>query len=114
MVPEQHYPATPFPGELGNAAIAWHRTTLSQPFARTDELDEGDEIVVVTPARTFVYAVDSTMIVEPTDGQVVQTRDENEAASRSRRVTPDGARASGSSRHGWHRRTNGHGCWHCW
>jgi len=74
-----HYPETPFPGQLGNAAIAGHRTTFSQPFARIDELDDGDEIVVVTPAGTFVYAVDGTVIVSPADVQVVQTRNEDEA-----------------------------------
>ena len=33
-----HYPATPLPGQLGNAAIAGHRTTYGAPFNRLDEL----------------------------------------------------------------------------
>ena len=33
-----HYPATPLPGQKGNAAIAGHRTTYGAPFASIDEL----------------------------------------------------------------------------
>ena len=39
-----HYPATPMPGQLGNAAIAGHRTTYGAPFNRLDELAAGDPI----------------------------------------------------------------------
>ena len=34
------------PGQLGNSAIAGHRTTYGQPFCRLDEVEVGDEIVV--------------------------------------------------------------------
>ena len=37
-----HYPDTPMPGQLGNSAIAGHRTTYGQPFYRLDELKPGD------------------------------------------------------------------------
>ena len=36
-----HYPDTPLPGQLGNAAIAGHRTTYGQPFYRLDEVAAG-------------------------------------------------------------------------
>jgi sortase A len=52
-----HYPATPMPGQLGNAAIAGHRTTYGAPFNRLDELAVGDPISVQTLAGTFRYAV---------------------------------------------------------
>ncbi len=51
-----HYPQTPFPGELGNAAIAGHRTTYGEPFIDLDRLVPGDEIVVTMLGDTrFVY-----------------------------------------------------------
>ena len=33
-----HYPGTPLPGQIGNAAIAGHRTTHGAPFCHVDEL----------------------------------------------------------------------------
>jgi sortase A len=52
-----HYPATPLPGQQGNAAIAGHRTTYGAPFASIDELAPGDPITVTTLQGTFTYAV---------------------------------------------------------
>ncbi|MEY2421401.1 MAG: sortase [Acidimicrobiaceae bacterium] len=52
-----HYPATPLPGQQGNAAIAGHRTTYGAPFASIDELVPGDTITVTTLQGTFTYAV---------------------------------------------------------
>lgn len=53
-----HYPETPMPGQLGNAAIAGHRTTYGAPFNRLDELKPGDEIIVNTLDGPFRYLVD--------------------------------------------------------
>lgn len=71
-----HYPDTPLPGQLGNAAIAGHRTTYKEPFRHIDELAPGDQIVVtmITGDR-FVYEVASTEIVGPDDYYVVTTTD---------------------------------------
>ncbi|MCY3631980.1 MAG: sortase [bacterium] len=52
-----HYPATPIPGQAGNAAIAGHRTTYGAPFGEIDELLPGDEIIVTTIQGEFVYQV---------------------------------------------------------
>ena len=52
-----HYPATPLPGQQGNAAIAGHRTTYGAPFASIDELAPGDSIKITTLQGTFTYAV---------------------------------------------------------
>jgi sortase A len=53
-----HYPETPLPGQLGNAAIAGHRTTYGAPFNRLDELAPGDEIEVTTLQGAYRYEVD--------------------------------------------------------
>ena len=48
-----HYPQTPMPGQLGNSAIAGHRTTYGGPFLEIDELEPGDEIIVDDAVRTI-------------------------------------------------------------
>ena len=70
-----HYPETPLPGQLGNSAIAGHRTTFGQPFFDIDKLQVGDEIVVTTLAGRFVYRVTGQEIVSPSDYQVIATTD---------------------------------------
>ncbi|MFZ9930701.1 MAG: class E sortase, partial [Ilumatobacteraceae bacterium] len=75
-----HYPDTPMPGELGNAAIAGHRTTYGEPFRQLDELEIGDEIILTDLfTRRFVYRVTGTQIVGPTDSWVVSTTDPTRA-----------------------------------
>jgi sortase A len=60
-----HYPGTAGPGEIGNMAIAGHRTTYGGPFERNDELARGDEILVDTAAATYVYRVTGRTVVRP-------------------------------------------------
>ena len=70
-----HYPQTPMPGQLGNAAIAGHRTTYGGPFLEIDELEPGDEIIVTTPYGRFVYLTTTTEIVDADNWQVIATID---------------------------------------
>ncbi len=70
-----HYPETPLPGQLGNSAIAGHRTTYGQPFFDVDQMENGDEIIVTTLAGRFVYRVTGQQIVTPSDYQVITTTD---------------------------------------
>jgi sortase A len=74
-----HFPDTPMPGQLGNAAIAGHRTTYGQPFHDVDKLQPGDEIIVTTLSGSFTYRVTGTQIVSPADYHVVATTDPNRA-----------------------------------
>ncbi len=74
-----HYPETPLPGQLGNAAIAGHRTTYGQPFFNVDKLRNGDEIVVTTVDGRYVYRVTGQQIVSPSDYEVVATLDPTKA-----------------------------------
>jgi sortase A len=66
-----HYPDTPMPGTLGNAAIAGHRTTYGAPFGNIDQLRPGDPIIIQTIAGKFTYAMTAQLIVKPTDVHVV-------------------------------------------
>lgn len=52
-----HYPETPLPGEVGNMAIAGHRTTYGKPFNRIDQLSVGDDITLITPLARHTYRV---------------------------------------------------------
>jgi sortase A len=74
-----HYPETPMPGQLGNTAIAGHRTTYGQPFFDIDRLATGDEIVVTTLDGRFVYRVTGQQIVSPDDYEVIATTDPTKA-----------------------------------
>lgn len=62
-----HMPATPVPGQVGNAVLSGHRTTYGRPFYALDELEEGDRIEVETATGLHVYEVRRSIIVEPTD-----------------------------------------------
>jgi sortase A len=65
-----HYPSTPLPGERGTVAIAGHRTTYGAPFRRVDDLERGDRIELRMPYGRFVYRVERTRIVPPTEVSV--------------------------------------------
>lgn len=67
-----HYTGTAGPGEVGNFAIAGHRTTYGKPLADIDTLRDGDRIVVETAAGWTVYAVSSREIVRPWQSEVIE------------------------------------------
>jgi sortase A len=52
-----HYPGTAMPGQLGNFAVAGHRTTYLHPFYNINELKVGDPIVLETRTMWFTYTV---------------------------------------------------------
>lgn len=66
-----HYPNTPLPGQLGNAAIAGHRTTYGAPFNRLDEVDTGDEIDVSTLFGNYRYTITERQVVKPSQIEVL-------------------------------------------
>lgn len=72
-----HYPTTPMPGQPGNAAIAGHRTTYGAPFFRLDELAVGDPILVTTLQGTFRYEVRETIVIRPSQNEVLNASPDN-------------------------------------
>ncbi|CAN5713075.1 hypothetical protein BH24ACT2_BH24ACT2_07770 [soil metagenome] len=67
-----HYPESPLPCDLGNVAIAGHRTTYGRPFHNLDLLNPGDDIILETPVGTCTYKVKKDpFIVVPTDFSVL-------------------------------------------
>ena len=73
-----HYIGTPLPGEVGNAAIAGHRTTYGAPFYDLDRLARGDPVYVQTIQGSFAYTVASSQVVSPSDSAVVSDTKDNE------------------------------------
>jgi sortase A len=63
------------PGERGTVAIAGHRTTYGAPFRKVDKLDPGDRIELRMPYGDFVYRVERTKIVPPTELSVLDRVD---------------------------------------
>jgi len=72
-----HYSQTPSPGEMGNAAIAGHRTVKGKAsfFYGLNKLEPGDPIEVVYPDRVLVYKVERVFLTEPTDLSVIAPSD---------------------------------------
>lgn len=64
-----HIPGTALPGETGNVGLAGHRDTC---FRGLREVHKGDQIVLTTPAGSYVYVVDVTKVVAPGDVGVLK------------------------------------------
>jgi sortase A len=59
------------PGQNGNVVLSAHNDVYGELFRHLDQLQPGDEVVLYTQQRQFVYVVDRTAIVEPTAVEVM-------------------------------------------
>ena len=66
-----HYTETALPGDLGNFALAGHRTTYSKPFNQIADLQPGDALVVRTEDTWYVYEVTDSLVVMPSQVEVI-------------------------------------------
>lgn len=69
-----HYDGTAGPGEVGNFALAGHRITHGQPFAKLLTLRKGDQVVVETRVAVLTYVMDTSpgdLTVKETAGWVL-------------------------------------------
>lgn len=66
-----HIKTTAMPWEGANTAISGHRTSYGAPFARLDLLRRGDRMELLTARGRFVYRVDGSAVVKPTDLAVI-------------------------------------------
>jgi sortase A len=66
-----HYPETALPGELGNFSLAGHRTTYGKPLNKIADLQQGDAVVVRTQDTWYVYEVTESLIVAPSQVEVI-------------------------------------------
>jgi sortase A len=65
------YNQSKMPGEVGNFALAGHRTTWGKPFNMIDKLKVGDAIVVETPEGWYTYRYRTLQYVEPSQVDVL-------------------------------------------
>jgi sortase A len=66
-----HYPETAMPGQGKTVAIAGHRTTYLAPFRHIDSMKPGDKITLKMPYGTFIYSVQKSEIVDPSDVGII-------------------------------------------
>ena len=59
------------PGRDGNLVLSAHNDVYGEIFRYLDRLVPGDQIIVYTQQRQYVYVVDRTVLVEPTAVEVM-------------------------------------------
>jgi sortase A len=59
------------PGQGGNVVLSAHNDVYGELFRYLDKLMPGDQVVLYTQQRQYVYVVDRTSIVEPTAVEVM-------------------------------------------
>lgn len=59
------------PGQDGNVVLSAHDDVYGELFRYLDKLQPGDQVIVYTQQRQYVYIVDRTQLVEPTAVEVM-------------------------------------------
>ena len=81
-----HYPQTQMPGEVGNFAVAAHRTTYGAGFHDINTLLVGDSIYVETADGWYKYIYRGTEYVRPTGVGVLEPVPQVAGASSTDRI----------------------------
>lgn len=81
-----HYPDTAMPGQLGNVGLAGHRQTHGQVFWDMDKLGYGDKAYIQTQDGIYVFTYEETMIVQPSQGEVLFSVPGDAAAAPTRKL----------------------------
>ena len=63
------------PGQIGNMVLAGHNDVYGEVFRDLDQLKPGDELVVSSQRKDYVYVVRETVIVDPADVWVMSPTD---------------------------------------
>lgn len=85
-----HYSGTAGPGEIGNFAVAGHRSSMSgfEPFADLpDRVGPGDQIIVTAPTGRYTYTVTGTEHVSPDADWVLRPDQGHGSDPRDRLIT---------------------------
>jgi sortase A len=81
-----HYPTSQMPGEVGNFAIAAHRTSYGKPFNGLSNLRTGDHIFVETADGWYQYGFRNLEYVRPTGVGVIAPVPQTDGASATDRI----------------------------
>ncbi len=64
------------PGQIGNVILSGHNDVFGQVFKNLDQLNDGDEIFLLTEKNSYSYKVQNKQIVQPDQVEVLsQTSD---------------------------------------
>lgn len=72
-----HYTSSQMPGQVGNFAVAAHRSGYGQSLGDIDKLRSGDPIIIRTKDYWYVYRYTTHEIVLPSDVGVVSSNPEH-------------------------------------
>jgi len=67
---------TPNPGLAGNIVLSAHNDIFGEIFRDLDKLQKGDEIILYTSTRPYIYIIQQTQMVEPTQVEVMGSTQE--------------------------------------
>jgi sortase A len=81
-----HYPGTAMPGEVGNFAVAAHRTSYGKPFNGIGTLRTGDHIFVETKDGWYQYDFRNLEYVAPTGVGVIAPVPQNDGSTPQDRI----------------------------
>lgn len=81
-----HYENSQLPGQVGNFAIAGHRSGYGEPLIDVDKLQPGDPIVIRTQDYWYVYTYQRYQVVDPTDVWVVAPNPEQPGSTPTKRM----------------------------
>lgn len=59
------------PGQNGNVVLSAHNDVYGQLFRYLDRLMPGDQVILYTQGRQYIYVITQTIIVEPTQVEVM-------------------------------------------
>jgi sortase A len=59
------------PGQIGNIVLSAHDDVFGEIFRNLDRLQPGDQVILYTVQRQYVYVITETWIVEPTQVEVM-------------------------------------------
>jgi len=59
------------PGQNGNVVLSAHNDVYGEIFRYLDRLVPGDQVIIYTQQRQYIYVVDRTAVVEPTAVEVM-------------------------------------------
>lgn len=82
-----HYPQTSDLGEIGNFAVAGHRTTYGAPLGNIDQLRVGDRLYIETEAGWYVYRFRNLEYVWPKEVGVIGPVPKSKAKAADRLFT---------------------------
>ncbi len=64
------------PGQIGNLVLSAHNDAFGEIFRDLDQLQPGDEIIIFTMQQQYVYVVTGSLIVAPTQVEVMDPTSE--------------------------------------